>query len=519
LNGDYRDADRGRHLIFISFRSSDTGSYAAVCLDELLPRVFGSENVFRSSRSIRPGAVFQSVIDDALRRTRILLALIGKDWLTCTDRDGRRLIDRPDDWVRREIAESLRAGVMVIPVLLTDARLPARTQIPAEIADLADRQAVHLRHRHMDPDVQYLIRQIRLLAPDLAQGGGPVPQPSSAMASLPYQPTICTLPADTAVFAGREQELARICEAATDAAKAGRVVAIHAIAGMPGVGKTTLATHVGHRLSAEFPDGQFFIDLHAHTPGREPLDPREALATLLADDGVDPRGVPSGQDQRAAMWRTRMAGRRMLLILDNSASSEQVIPLLPGATGCLVLTTSRRYLGDLPSVQLSVELDTLPPKDAVAMFLGLAPRAAAEPGLVAAMVDLCGHLPLAISLLASLYNRHRSWTMADLVAETEAKLLVVKAENRTVAAAFDLSYRYLTGPQQDFFRYLGLHPGPDIDPHAAAALTGLPLPEATTMLDELHGDGLIAEPAPRRYRMHNLIHEYARSIAAADGGR
>jgi len=328
-------------------------------------------------------------------------------------------------------------------------------------------------------------------------------------------PAACTLPADTSAFTGRGQQMEEIGAAAAAAAHAGRVVAIHAIDGMPGVGKTTLAVHVGHLVASQFPDRQLFVDLHAHTPGQRPVDPTDALAILLAADGVDPRYMPGSLEGRAAMWRDRLSGKRVLLILDNAASSAQVEPLLPGAAGCLVLVTSRRYLGDLPSALVSVPLDTLPPADAAAMFTSLAPRAASEPGKVTQMAGLCGHLPLAIALLASLFTRHQSWTMDDLIGETKAKLLTVRAENRTVAAAFELSYQYLTAAQQLFFRHLGLHPGPDIDPYAAAALAGLPFEETVELLDGLHRDRLLAEPVPRRYRMHNLIHEYARSLAAA----
>jgi hypothetical protein len=325
-----------------------------------------------------------------------------------------------------------------------------------------------------------------------------------------------TLPADTAAFTGREEQLAEITSAAAAVAQAGQVVAIHAIDGLPGVGKTTLAVHVGHLIAWKFPDRQLFIDLHAHTPGQQPVAPADALATLLTADGVDARHLPSDLDGRAAMWRSRMAGKRALLILDNAASSSQIAPLLPGAPGCLVLVTSRRYLGDLPIAPVSMQLDTLLPEDAQAMFLALAPRAKAEPGLVTQIVELCGYLPLAITLLAGLYARHRSWSMAYLVTETREKLLTVSTENRTVAAAFELSYQYLTAAQQRFFVHLGLHPGPDIDPYAAAALAGLPYDDTIQTLDELHADGLLSEPSPRRYRMHNLIHLYARSLAAAD---
>jgi NB-ARC domain len=326
-----------------------------------------------------------------------------------------------------------------------------------------------------------------------------------------------TLPADTLGFTGRSDQLAEIRDAAIAAAEAGQVVAIHAIDGMPGVGKTTLAVHIGHMVASRFPDRQLFVNLHAHTPGQRPADPSDVLAMLLAADGVEPGYLPDGLDARASMWRDRLAGRRALLILDNAASSEQVIPLLPGTGSCLVLVTSRRYLGDLPMGRVSIPLDVLPADDACTMFIRLAPRAGREPGEVAHLVGLSGYLPLAISLLASLFTKHESWAMSDLIQETKAKLLTVRAENRTVAAAFELSYQYLTAGQQRFFRHLGLHPGPDIDPYAAAALTGLQFEDASEILDHLHSDRLLAEPLPHRYRMHDLIHEYARSLAAADG--
>jgi tetratricopeptide (TPR) repeat protein len=226
--------------------------------------------------------------------------------------------------------------------------------------------------------------------------------------------------------------------------------------------------------------------------------------------------MPGDLDGRAAMWRDRMAGQRALLILDNAASSEQVAPLLPGTSGCMVLVTSRRYLGDLPAAAVSVQLDTLSPDEAAQVFVQLAPRAASEPAKVAELVALSGHLPLAIVLLARLATKHPSWNMADLIGQANAKLLTVTTESRTVAAAFDLSYTYLSDAQQRFFRHLGLHPGVVISPHAAAALTGLALGDATEQLDQLHGDRLLAEPLCQRYRMHDLIREYARRLAEGD---
>ncbi len=236
----------------------------------------------------------------------------------------------------------------------------------------------------------------------------------------PPSPATCTLPADTATFTGRTKELHDMTAAVTGAAEAGRVVAIHAIDGMPGVGKTALAVHVGHLLADQFLDRQLFLNLHAHTAGQQPIKPEAALASLLTADGVDARYLPDGFDERATLWRDRMAHKQALLILDNAASSGQVAPLLPGSAGCLVLVTSRRYLGDLPSA-VPVPLDILPPDEAQQMFLRLAPRATAEPNKVAELVGLCGHLPLAISLLARLFSTRRSWTMDHLITETKTE--------------------------------------------------------------------------------------------------
>lgn len=188
----------------------------------------------------------------------------------------------------------------------------------------------------------------------------------------PPLPAMCTLPVDTVAFTGRGTELRGIISAVTAAAEAGRVVAIHAIDGMPGVGKTALAVHVAHRVADRFPDRQLFLDLHAHTAGQQPTAPEAALASLLIADGVDARYLPEGPDERASLWRDRMARKRVLLVLDNAASSGQVVPLLPGSVGCLVVVTSRRYLGDLPS-GVPVPLDVLPPEEAREMFLRLAP--------------------------------------------------------------------------------------------------------------------------------------------------
>ncbi|MEQ4302473.1 tetratricopeptide repeat protein [Plantactinospora sp. B6F1] len=342
------------------------------------------------------------------------------------------------------------------------------------------------------------------------------PRPAPPPDGTP-QPVRRTLPIDQAVFVGRDKELAQITAAVADAALAGGVIAIHAIDGMPGIGKTTLAVHVAHRLTDRFGDRQLFIDLRAHTPGQAPVPPEEALAQLLVADGLDPRLVPETLDGRASLWRDRMAGKRLLLILDNAASSRQVAPLLPGCAEGLVLVTSRRSLADLPTA-VPIGLDLLSTEEAVTMFLRLAPRAAPDRRAVAELVRLCGHLPLAISIMASLYVRHPTWSIEELIKEVRQSVgggpLTLSAESRTVADVFDVSYQQLTPDGQRFFRLLSVHPGTEVDPYAAAALANMSLRDALAQLDRLHADHLIEESAYRRYRMHDLIRAHAATLAA-----
>jgi len=333
----------------------------------------------------------------------------------------------------------------------------------------------------------------------------------NVLPALPAAPEVrYSLPADTAAFTGRSEELGQITVAVTG--NAGGVVPVGAIDGMPGVGKTALAVHAAHALRARFPDRQLFINLHGHTPGREPVRPEDALAGLLAAVGVDPRCLPGDLDGRAGMWRDRMAGQRALLLLDNAASSSQVTPLLPGGEGCAVLVTSRRHLGDLPGVVMTVLLNALSPQQAADMFTRLAPRSAASPGEVAEVVPLAGFLPLAISLLARVHARHPAWSLTDLGAETQARLLTMSAERDSVAAAFEVSFRHLDGALQELFCALGQHPGASVDAYAAAAVCEIGLDEAARRLDALHGEGLLTETGYRRYGMHDLIRRYAADL-------
>ena len=331
-----------------------------------------------------------------------------------------------------------------------------------------------------------------------------------------------TLPRDIANFTGRERELAWLLEAVIPTAADGGMVGIHAIDGMAGVGKTTFAVHAAHRLAPDFPDGQFFLPLHAHTPGQRPVpgDPADALGSLLLTAGLAPQQIPPGAEARAARWRGQVAGKKILLLLDDAASHRQVRPLLPGTAGSLVLVTSRRRLTALQDAAV-VSLDVLPPVEAAALLARLAarPGVRASDAAVGELTRLCGYLPLAIGMLASQLRHHLAWSPAELAADVAAardRLALMHAEDVSVGAAFALSYTDLTAAQQRLFRRLGLLPGPGIDAYAAAALDGTTLDAARRGLEGLYDQHLLTEPAPGRYQLHDLLREHARALAAAD---
>jgi tetratricopeptide (TPR) repeat protein/transcriptional regulator with XRE-family HTH domain len=328
-----------------------------------------------------------------------------------------------------------------------------------------------------------------------------------------------SLPRDIGSFTGREPELAQLLGTLASVTADGKPPGICLIDGMAGIGKTTLAVHAAHRLTGSFPDGQFFLSLHAHTPGQRPVSPADALASLLLTAGVAVPQIPPGMEARAGRWRDHIAGKKILLLLDDAAGHEQVRPLLPGTPGSLVLVTSRRRLTALEDSAV-LSLGTLSPAEAVALLARLADRSdlGSETGPAGEIARLCGYLPLAIGMLARQLRHHPARSGAELAADLAAardRLAVMRAENLSVAAAFDLSYGDLSGAQQGLFRRLGLTSGADIDAYAVAALDDTSLESARSQLDELYDHHLITEPAPGRYVLHDLLREYARALAAA----
>jgi tetratricopeptide (TPR) repeat protein/transcriptional regulator with XRE-family HTH domain len=421
----------------------------------------------------------------------------------------------------REVGEAVVEPPVTFAALLRKLRTQARlTQEElAEATGLSDRSISDLERGiatsprrdtiRLLADALGLVGQPRAEFEAVARGR-PVPSAPTSGGSAAMR----TLPRDIASFTGRGQELDQL---AADAGGLGGMVSIHAIGGMAGVGKTAFAVHAAHRLADRFPGGQIFVPLHGHTPGQQPVDPADALASLLLTIGVPAGQIPPDLEARMALWRDRLAERQLLLILDDAASSEQVRPLLPGTGGSLVLVTSRRHLSALEDAT-SISLDTLPPDQAAALLVRLAGQAGLSPGdpAVDEITRLCGFLPLAIGMVARQLHHHPAWTAAARAAELAAavdRLELMVTENLSVAAAFDLSYADLTEDQQRLFRRLGVHPGTDVDAYAAAALDGIDLAAARRGLEMLYDQYLLTEPAAGRYRLHDLIREHARALA------
>ncbi|HEX6685204.1 MAG TPA: tetratricopeptide repeat protein [Candidatus Limnocylindrales bacterium] len=336
------------------------------------------------------------------------------------------------------------------------------------------------------------------------------------------------LPRDATWFTGRSVELERVLAVASDLPRQpdgpkdspGSAVVISAIDGMGGVGKTALAVHAGHRLAGQHPDGQLFIDLHGFTDGMAPVEPAQALDRLLRDIGVAGERIPARLEERAALWRSVLAGRRMLIVLDNAATEAQVQPLLPGAAGCLVLVTSRRRLTALDATTV-VSLDTMPQADAIQLFA----RTADRPDLmtdapeVREAVQLCGRLPLAIRIAAARLKHRRVWMVADLVTwlrDVIGRPATFHDGQRSLHGTLHLSYQHLSSDGQRMYRLLGLHPGPDIEPYAATALTGEGLDGVRRLLDRLADDHLLTEHTPGRYRFHDLVRAHAADTAVRE---
>jgi tetratricopeptide (TPR) repeat protein len=324
------------------------------------------------------------------------------------------------------------------------------------------------------------------------------------------------LPAAAPHFSGRSPELATLTDWANQADV--DTVVISAIAGTAGIGKTALAVHWAHGCASRFPDGQLYINLHGFGPAGPPVTPADAVRLLLDSLGIPPERIPADPDAREAMYRSHLAGRKMLIILDNATDPAQVRPLLPGSAGCLVLVTSRNQLIGLVAADGAnlLTLDVMTEPEARQMLaLRLTPaRVAAESAAVTELIRLCARLPLALSIAAARAAARPALPLASLVAElrdTHARLDALDTGDAATDMRTVLSWscQQLPAPTARMFRLLGLHPGPDITIPAAASLAGVPLPQSQQAITDLTREHLITEHQTGRYSCHDLLRAYA----------
>ncbi|MFE3450911.1 BTAD domain-containing putative transcriptional regulator [Nonomuraea sp. NPDC059194] len=326
-------------------------------------------------------------------------------------------------------------------------------------------------------------------------------------------PRPAQLPAAVNDFTGRRPLVARLRTLLSAQASA-EGVPVAAICGIGGVGKTTLAVHVAHACDDLFPDGQLYVDLRGVTD--EAIAPESALGAFLRALGIPPDVIPEGLPERAALYRSLLADRRILVLLDNARDSRQVSHLLPGSPGCAAIVTSRGKLADLPSAKL-IDLDVMEPDEALSLFTAVAgpDRVAAERGAAMDVVAACGFLPLAVRIVAARLAARPSWTVASLVprlADEQRRLDELRVGDLAVEATFALGYGQLDAAQARAFRLLSLPNGPDISIGAAAAVLSSPTLETEDLLESLVDASLLEAPAPGRYRFHDLLKLFARRI-------
>ena len=341
----------------------------------------------------------------------------------------------------------------------------------------------------------------------------------------PPMPRPAQLPADIGDFTGRETHVRHLCDLLIQghADRSPGAVRIAVVNGAAGLGKTTLAIHAAHEVRALFPDGQLYVDLSGASA--QPAAPGEVLARFLRDLGVEGDKVPAGDDERAALYRTRLTGRRVLILLDNAKDAAQVRPLLPGSASCAVLVTTRNRTPDLASTRF-VDLNVLEDTEALALFSRVVDdeRPAAEPDATAEVLIACAGLPLAIRICAARLAARRHWkiaTMANRLRDERRRLDELKTGDLAVRASFQVSYdslRTLTrgADPARAFRLLGLWQGQSISLPAAAALLGEPEDNIADVLETLVDANLLESPAPDWYRYHDLLRFYATERALGE---
>ncbi|HTF10677.1 MAG TPA: BTAD domain-containing putative transcriptional regulator [Asanoa sp.] len=351
------------------------------------------------------------------------------------------------------------------------------------------------------------------------EGSAVIPRPTpETRSSAPAAPVPAQLPSRVPGFVGRLDQIARLDALLPDDVTTGATtLVISALSGAGGIGKTTLAVWWAHRVAHLFPDGQLFVDLGGFSAG-PPVRPLAVLGWFLSALGVPGDRIPVDEDSAAALYRSMLAGRRVLVVLDNAATAEQLRPLLPGEPGCLVLVTSRDRLSGLVATHGAhrVTLGVLRADEALDLLTrnAGADRVAAEPEAAADLARLCGYLPLAIQIAAAQLNDVPDKALAGYVGRLVAggalrALAIGEDPKASIHATITTSYARLTPDEQRIFRFLGVVPGPDVTVEATAALAAQPAPVVESMLDRLVAVHLVDATTPNRYAMHDLVRQYA----------
>lgn len=379
------------------------------------------------------------------------------------------------------------------------------------LAVYADTRRLLAEELGVDPRPELAQLQQRILRAD-EELARPVDEPVQAAA--PVRPA--QLPATVPDFTGRASFVRELGDRLATAE--GSVMAVSALAGIGGVGKTTLAVHVAHQARPHFPDGQLYVDLQG--AGSRTAEPETVLGAFLRALGTADSAIPDSLDERAALYRSTLDGRRILILLDNAHDAAQIRPLLPGTAGCAALVTSRVRMVDLAGAHL-VDLDVMSPEEALQLFTRIVgeERINSEREAALDVVAACGFLPLAIRIAASRLAARRTWTVSVLaakLADERRRLDELQAGDLAVKATFELGYGQLEPAQARAFRLLGLADGPDISLAAAAALLNLEPHAAEDLLEALVDTSLVESAAPGRYRYHDLVRLYARSCAERD---
>ena len=367
-------------------------------------------------------------------------------------------------------------------------------------------------------------RELRDLQRGILAGDPRLAAPGSALTSLvPAGVVPRQLPAGVAHFTGRTAELAALRTWLREASGADDAVKVTVIGGTAGAGKTALAVHWAHQAAGNFPDGQLYVNLRGFDPSGSPVAPTDALRWFLGAFGVTEERMPDSADEQAGMYRSLLAGKRVLVILDNAHDAAQVRPLLPGSPSCLAVVTSRARLPGLAALEGArlVPLDVLSAVDARELLASrLGTRARGEAAAARQLTELCSRLPLALSIVAARAAARPSLSLAELareLADARGRLDALDAGDpaASVRGVFSWSCQQLSEPAARLFRLLGMHTGPDITVPAAASLIGLVPPQAGALIGELADAHLIGEHAPGRYAFHDLLRAYAADLAAA----